>query len=76
MKALKNSEIGLVIDSGYEICGASRSIAYEISKTSGCPVDALGLLDKTKCLCFPNQNKAPNVSEICSAVIKTLNKEE
>ena len=68
LEPLRRSELGLVIDVSFEICGASRSIAYELSNFSGCPVKALGLLDKTKCLCPPYQNKAPNVQGIYETV--------
>jgi transketolase C-terminal domain/subunit len=68
LKPLKRSKLGLVIDSGFEICGAARSIAYELSDASGYPVKALGLLDMTKCLCPPYQNKAPDSKRICETV--------
>lgn len=65
---LSHSQLGLVIDAGFEICGASRSIAYELSDRSGYPVKALGLMDKTKCLCPPHQNKAPDSRKIYDTV--------
>ena len=61
---LRQSKSGLVIDASFEICGASRSIAYELTHASGYPVKALGLLDRTKCLCPPYQNKAPDATSI------------
>lgn len=72
LEPLRNSKLGLVIDSGYEICGASRSIAYELSDHSGHPVKALGLLDRTKCLCSPYQNKAPDARRIYDTVKRIL----
>lgn len=69
---LNRSKLGLVIDSGFEICGASRSIAYELSDRSGLPVKALGLKDKTKCLCPPHQNKAPDKRRIFETVQKIV----
>ena len=68
LEPLRRSKLGLVIDSSFEICGASRSIAYELSSFSGYPVKALGLLDKTKCLCPPFQNKVPNTRQIYDTV--------
>lgn len=65
---LRSSQIGLVVDSSHEICGASRSIAYELMTVSGIPVRALGLMDRTKCLCEPLQNRAPNATRICETV--------
>lgn len=72
LQPLQNSGLGLVIDAGYEICGTARSIAYELSIASGCPVRALGLLDKTKCLCSPLQNAAPDAARICETVKQIL----
>jgi len=69
---LEHTRLGLVIDAGFEICGASRSIAYELADASGCPVKALGLADKTKCLHPPFQNRAPDAAAICNAVHQAL----
>ena len=69
---LKHSGMGLVVDATFEICGAARSIAYELTQASGVPVRALGLLDRTKCLCPPLQNKAPDADGICRAVKNML----
>jgi pyruvate/2-oxoglutarate/acetoin dehydrogenase E1 component len=74
LEPLKLSQLGLVVDASFEICGASRSIAYELADASGCTVKALGLLDRTKCLCPPNQNKAPDAAAICEAVREVLRK--
>lgn len=63
---------GLVIDSGYEICGASRSIAYELSEKTGYFVDALGLKDNIKCLCEPLANKTPTSEQIYEKVKSIL----
>ncbi len=69
---LLKSKRGMVIDSGYEIAGASQSIAYSLSQATGCNVRALGLYDKTKCLCPPLQNKAPDAGRIYQAVKEFL----
>ncbi len=61
---LNRSKLGLVIDSGYEIAGASQSIAYELNQATGQRTKALGLYDRTKCLCPPLQNKAPDANRI------------
>jgi len=65
---LNQSKKGVVIDPGYEIAGASQSIAYALGMATGRRVKALGLLDKTKCLCPPLQNKAPDANKICETV--------
>lgn len=69
---LNRTKLGLVIDSGHEIAGASQSIAYQLSYLTGHRVKALGLLDKTKCVCEPLQNAAPDAKRIYSTVKKML----
>ncbi len=72
---LAQSKLGMVLDSGHEIAGASQSIAYELNQFTGCRVKALGLLDKTKCLCPPLENKAPDAKRIHDAVLELLNED-
>lgn len=64
IEPLIQSKRGIVIDSGYEIAGASQSIAYELSYLTGYKVKAIGLYDKTKCLCHHHQNKTPDAMRI------------
>lgn len=73
---LRESKKGLVIDTSHEIAGASRSIAYELTQATGCNVKALGLYDRTKCLCPPLQNKAPDANRIYEAVITMFKKDK
>jgi pyruvate/2-oxoglutarate/acetoin dehydrogenase E1 component len=75
IEPLLQTKKGLVIDSSYEITGASRSIAYELNHATGYKISALGLYDKTKCLCPPLQNKYPNAERIYE-VIKKIFKED
>lgn len=70
-KPLLQCKKGIVIDPGYEIAGASQSIAYELNQATECNVKALGLYDRTKCLCPPFQNKAPDAARIFE-VVKTM----
>jgi len=72
IEPLIRSKLGLVIDAGHEIAGASQSIAYELSQATGCRVKALGLYDRTKCLCPPLQNKTPDAKRICETVREML----
>ncbi len=72
LEPLTRSKRGLIIDASFEICGAARSIAYELEQASGYPVKALGLQDNTKCLCPPFQNKFPDAKKICESVRKIL----
>ncbi|MFA5778977.1 MAG: transketolase C-terminal domain-containing protein [Elusimicrobiota bacterium] len=71
-KPLNRTKLGLVVDSGHEIAGASQSIAYQLNYVTGHRVKALGLLDKTKCLCEPLQNAAPDAKRIYNTVKKML----
>lgn len=72
LEPLRQSKLGLVIDSSFEICGAARSLAYELADVSGYPVKALGVSDHTKCLCPPYQNKAPEAGTIRDKVKQVL----
>lgn len=69
---LRQASCGLVVDPGFEICGASRSIAYELAVATGKPVRALGLLDRTKCLVEPLRNAAPGAEAIAEAARRAL----
>ena len=69
---LRKTKLGLVIDTGHEIAGASQSIAYTLNQATGCRVTALGLYDRTKCLCPPFQNKTPDAQRIYETVKKSL----
>ena len=69
---LSKTKLGLVIDPGYEIAGASQSLAYDLSQATGYRVKALGLRDKTKCLCPPLQNAAPNAERIYNTAKEML----
>jgi pyruvate/2-oxoglutarate/acetoin dehydrogenase E1 component len=68
IEPLRRSSRGLVIDVGHEIAGASQAIAYELTQAAGVPVKALGLMDKTKCLCPPMQNRYPDARRIAETV--------
>jgi pyruvate dehydrogenase E1 component beta subunit len=72
IKPLSQTKKGLVIDPCHEISGAARSIAYELSQATGHCVKALGILDKTKCLCAPLQNKSPDAQKVVSVVKERL----
>lgn len=72
VQPLLQSRNGLVIDAGHETAGASQSIAYEMMQATGIPVKALGLEDRTKCLCTPLKNEIPTAERIAEAVRKIL----
>lgn len=73
IKPLRQSKRGLVIDAGHEIAGSSQALAYEMIQASkGVQVKSLGLMDKTKCLCPPLQNKYPDAGMIIAVVKNQL----
>lgn len=71
---LRASGRGLVVDAGYEICGASQAVAAALTEETGLPVSSLGLQDATKCLCPPYQNKTPDADAIVAKVKRLLAK--
>lgn len=69
---LKKSKMGIVVDSGFELAGASQSIAYSLMWETGKPVKALGLYDKSVGVSPESENSTPGaerivevISEIC-----------
>jgi hypothetical protein len=73
---LTDSGRGLVIDSAYEIAGASQSFAYELMLKTGRKVQALGQLD-----CSPGatprlDNGTPTVDRIVATVKDMLDDRE
>lgn len=69
---LKGSGLGLVVDVGHETAGAAQSLAYRLTEACGVPVKALGLADRTKCLCPPLQNRYPDAETIADKVKSIL----
>lgn len=68
LDSLKKTRIGLVTDSDFEICGASRSIAYELMLASNAPVYALGLEDRTAGFAPHLDNPTPPVLKIIKKI--------
>ena len=71
LNPLRQSKLGLVIDSGFEIAGASQSIAYELMKKTKNYVEALGAEDKTIGTAERYENATPSTEKIVNKV-KTL----
>lgn len=69
---LKQSKAGIVVDSGFEIAGASQSIAYELMFATGVPVKALGLYDRSACVTPPFENRTPSPDRIVEVVRNML----
>ncbi len=79
LNPLINTECGLVIDSGYEMAGASQSIAYNLMYASGMPVKGLGTLDNSICVHPPYENRTPTPEKIAKnakEIIKRRDKNE
>ena len=66
--SLKRTGMGLVIDSDFEIAGASRSIAYELMLAASVPVYALGLEDRTAGFAPHLDNGTPTSDRIYSFI--------
>ena len=71
IESLKRTKIGLVIDSDFEITGASRSIAYELMHLTGASVHSLGLEDRVCGAANHLENITPSPQKI-AATIETL----
>lgn len=68
VSSLRKTRLGIVIDSDYEIAGASRSIAYELMHLSGIPVHALGLEDRVCGVAARTENITPAANKIVKLV--------
>jgi hypothetical protein len=68
LHSLKKTKVGLVIDSDYEISGASRSLAYELMLQTGVPVHALGLEDRVCGVAPDLENITPSPDKIVSTI--------
>ena len=66
--SLRKTGRGLVIDSDFEICGASQSTAYALMHASGAPVHAMGLEDRTAGFAPHLDNPTPRVDRIAAAI--------
>lgn len=72
LESLRSAGQGLVVDSDFEIAGASRSIAYELMHAAGVPVHALGLEDRTSGFAPQCDNPTPPVGKIVRRVKELL----
>jgi len=78
LKPLRDTNIGLVVDSGFEIAGASQSIAYELMKRTNTHVEALGAEDRAVGAAERYENGTPKVENIVKRIRKIIkeNKKE
>ena len=68
LKALANTRMGLVVDAGFEICGAAQSLAYNLMWQTGKPVKALGLEDRSSGVSPASRNSTPSAERIAETV--------
>lgn len=72
IQSLTKTKLGLVIDSDFEVTGASRSIAYELMHQANVPVHALGLEDKVCGATQKLENITPSPEKIRGRVTELL----
>ncbi len=68
LNPLKQSKLGLVVDSGFEISGASQSVAYELMKQTKIYVEALGAGDRSVGTAERYENGTPTTKKIVEKV--------
>lgn len=64
LKSLHDTKLGLVIDCGYEIAGAARSIAYDLAQATSAKMYALGLEDRSSGASKQSENITPSAEKI------------
>lgn len=72
LKALNQTKLGLVVDSDFEITGASRSIAYELMHQTDASVHALGLEDRVCGVASHLENITPSPEKIATIVVELV----
>jgi pyruvate dehydrogenase E1 component beta subunit len=65
---LYSSGMGLVVDSDFEMCGASEHIACELMKVVDAPVRALGRVDASLCIGQHLKNGTPQAGRIAAMI--------
>ncbi len=76
LEPLKASGLGLVVDSAFEIAGASQSIAYQLMFETGIPVKALGQTDRSAGAAPHLENGTPTPERITETVKALLRDRE
>ncbi len=71
-ESLTKTGVGLIIDSDFEITGASRSIAYDLMHDARVPVYALGLEDRVCGVAQHLENITPSPKRIHDRVLELL----
>lgn len=76
VRSLSRSRLGLVVDAGFETCGAAQSIAYHLAWKTGKPVKALGLEDRSVGMNPASRNETPSAERIATVVQAALREKE
>lgn len=76
LASLRRTGVGVVIDSDFEICGASQSIAYELMHRTGARVFALGLEDRVCGVAARVENITPSAGVIVQRIEQLLSEKE
>ena len=74
IECLKKSGCGLVLDSSYEIAGASQSLAYTLMLESGVRVQAVGQADRSPGAAKHLENGTPKADRIVDTVEKLISR--
>jgi pyruvate/2-oxoglutarate/acetoin dehydrogenase E1 component len=72
LKPLRSSKWGLVVDSDYEIAGASEHIAYRLMEETGLPVRAFGRQDKSMGISQHLIHGTPTTERIVDKVVDIM----
>jgi pyruvate/2-oxoglutarate/acetoin dehydrogenase E1 component len=70
VKALAHSRMGLVVDAGFETCGAAQTIAYTLTWQTRRPVKALGLQERSVGVGPARINPTPSAERIAQAALE------
>ena len=72
LKALKQTQRGLVIDSSYTDCGITTTIAYKLMQATKAKVVALGLEDRSSGSSKKTENGTPSAKKIAKTLEKLI----
>jgi acetoin:2,6-dichlorophenolindophenol oxidoreductase subunit beta len=68
LASLRRTGVGLVVDTGFELCGASQALAYDLMHRTGVPVHAMGIDDRV-CGAAPTvENITPSADRIAERI--------
>jgi pyruvate/2-oxoglutarate/acetoin dehydrogenase E1 component len=68
LASLQKTGTGLVVDTGFELCGASQAIAFDLMHRSGVAVHALGIEDRVCGAAPAVENITPSAARIAERI--------